>query len=147
MTRIEYEYLHEDIEKSNQRQQELHRQQMKWDKCVRKALTELGDALWSRHRLLRLLPTKSFRLRSRGDEIEYYWWIEKDIPPHDRYRCAAYIVCMKMDTNLNPILVVRSGDRMHVVNQPDEAALYRAVEKAGREAPLITARHMGPAWD
>lgn len=147
MTRIEYEYLNEDIETTNQFQQELHEQQRRWDRSVRKALTNLGNALWAKHRVLGFLPIRSFRLISRGYEIEYYWWIEKDIPPNGRYRCAAYIVCMKMDTNMNPILVVRSGERLHVLNQPDEAGLYRAVEQAGREAPLITARHMGPAWD
>jgi len=146
MIRIEYEQI-EDIEKSKQLKYALKHQQKRWDRPVRRGLIHLGNAIWSKYRFMGLLPSKSFRVLSRGDEVEYYWWIEEDIPPYGRNQCATYIVSLKLDKDLNPLLIVRSKERIHVVNHPDEESLQQAIDQVSQEAPLVTLGHMGPAWD
>ena len=119
-----------------------------WDKAVRQVLKEFAKALWPSKYVLGLIPVASYRLRARriGPTL-YWWWVERDIPPFDRYQCAAYRVELSLDELGEPIITVQSGDTSYKVFPLVLEALEATLAQAGHDAPLIIPRAMGRVED
>jgi hypothetical protein len=73
--------------------------------------------------------------------------VEHDIPPYDRYRCAAYRVELSLTDDDRPALSVESGAGMYPVTPLSREALEAALARAGQDPPLVVPREMGEALD
>ena len=68
------------------------------------------------------------------------WWIEHDIPPHDRYHCEAYRVTLTLDAGNEPVLTVETGISAYPVAPLTTKALEAALARAGESPPLVMAK-------
>lgn len=123
---------------------ELARQ---WNKPVRQELTQLARTLWPNGHILGLIPVRPYRLRQRPSPQGYVWWIEHDIPPYDRYWCAAYRVELNLEGAGTPNLTVQSGTATHPVRPLTKENLSSVLAQTGDDLPLLIPRHMGRADD
>jgi hypothetical protein len=75
------------------------------------------------------------------------WWVERDIPPYDKYQCATYRVYMVLEDENQPFLAVQSGVGIYPVVPLTGENLNRNVAKAGQDPPVIISRTMGEIHD
>ena len=114
-----------------------------WDKLMRHELNHLASVLWPAAVWHKWIGFSNIRFRSKIDGNEVVWWVERDIPPYDRYRCAAYEIRMHLNAQGDPDIWVRSGEHTYPVLEI--AQLSTLLDQAGGEAPLIIPRQMGAA--
>lgn len=115
-----------------------------WDKAIRQALNQFARALWPPRYALGLIPVPSYRLRSqRATSTTHVWWVERDIPPFDRYRCAAYRVQLSLGELGETIITVQSGDTNYTISPLMMESLEAALAQASHDVPLIIPRAMG----
>jgi hypothetical protein len=86
-----------------------------WESPIRAGLQRLAQALWPDQHVLGLLPVHRYRLRHQATATSQVGWVEHDIPPSDRYWCAAYRVQMTLPDGGEPILTVQSGTAVYPV--------------------------------
>jgi len=142
-----FEELRLRQEAAEKRQHRLTESGHEWDHTVRDELQHLARVLWPHGHALSLLPVHSVRLRHHVEGEAWVWWIERDIPPYDLYRCEAYRVTLTLDARNEPFLTVQSGSGNHPVAPLTMAALDAALAQAGQSPPLIIPRAMGKAMD
>lgn len=118
-----------------------------WDSPIRARLQRLAQALWPDQYRLGLLPMHRYRLRHQATATGQVWWVEHDIPPYDRYWCAAYRVQMTLHEGNEPILTVQSGTAVYPVTPLTVARLDMILARAGADLPLVIPREMGRALD
>jgi hypothetical protein len=119
-----------------------------WDGPIQKALTRLAQVLWPVEYMWGIIPIRAYRLRcQQSDPVTYVWWIEHDIPPYDKYECAAYRVQLTLNDQLQPVLRVESGGATYQVESPTVEELETTVAKGGQDIPLIIPRVMGIVKD
>lgn len=133
---------HEAAEERHRRLTELGHQ---WDHTIRNELHRLAHVLWSNGHVLGVSPLHHARLRHHFLEEAWMWWIERDIPPYDRYRCESYRVTLMLDASDEPVLTVESGIGTSQVTPLTTAALEAALAQAGQSPPHIIPRAMGAA--
>jgi hypothetical protein len=119
----------------------------RWDRTIYRELRHFAQYLWPNARLLGLIPIHSYRLRKQSEPEQIVWWVERDIPPFDRYLCEAYRVELSLAGPDQPRLVVRSGMSTYPVVPISIEALKAALVQAGADTPLIIHRQFGPALD
>jgi len=119
----------------------------RWDGGIRRELRRFAQHLWPDTHLLGLVPLHSFRLRKQLESETMVWWVERDIPPFDRYRCEAYRVELSLARLDQPRLAVRSGISAYPVDPMSEEGLKTALVRAGADIPLVIRRQFGPAQD
>ncbi len=73
------------------------------------------------------------------------WWIEHDVPPFDRYQCAAYGVELSVRDYGQPILTIRDGFGDHTFIGPAIDSLEKNILAAARHPAMIIPRKFGPA--
>jgi hypothetical protein len=135
---------HEAVEERHHRLTELGHQ---WNHVVRNELQRLAQALWPSDHALGLFPAHRVRLRHQVEEEAWVWWIERDIPPYDLYRCEAYRVTLIVDAGDEPVLTVESGAGVYQVAPFTAAALEAVLVQAAENPPLVIPRAMGEVVD
>ena len=118
-----------------------------WDNAITRELRRFAQYLWPNTRLLGLIPIHSYRLRKQLESETIVWWVERDIPPFDRYRCEAYRVELSLAGPDQPRLVVRSSISAYPVIPIGVESLKTALVRAGADTPLVIRRQFGPALD
>ena len=73
------------------------------------------------------------------------WWIERDIPPDDEHRCAAYRVLLTLDGQKDPVLTVQSGATRYPMAPLTETALEETLAQAGQDPALVILRQLEEA--
>jgi hypothetical protein len=73
--------------------------------------------------------------------------VEHDIPPWDRYHCAAYMVELGLDEARNPVITLRSGREEYRLEQPTVSSVAQQLARLSQEPPRIIPRRMGVAFD
>jgi hypothetical protein len=119
----------------------------RWDSTINRELQRFAQFLWPDARLLGLIPIHSYRLRKRLDSEMIVWWVERDIPPFDRYRCEAYRVELSLAESGQPMLVVRSGNSSYPVAPMSVDDLKMALTRAGADKSLVIQCEFEPALD
>jgi len=110
----------------------------KWEKPIRYCLNRLGQRLWPPKYILAIIPLSSYRLRSAQlDNRTFIWWIERDIPPHDRNECAAYRVQLQLDAQGVPVINIQSGTDIYEVSPLTVENLEAHLINVAQDAPLI----------
>jgi hypothetical protein len=139
--------IHSPYETQLKKTDELRQAQQAWSAKMRYELRWFGSTLWPKRRLLKWFRLPSYRMRHQllGDQAT--WWIERDIPPVDRFRCAAYLVHLRLDSRMGIVMSVESGERTIPVIPLSAANLRAALLQAGADRPLIIPRQMGDALD
>jgi hypothetical protein len=125
----------------------LRRQAHRWDKTVRRELISFARAVWPKRHKTSWLGWRSYRLRRRNEPGRIVWWIERDIPPYDRYQCASYQVELTEDDEGEALLSVRSGEGLYPVVPSNEKGLESTLDQIGDDDPLIIPRRMGVVTD
>jgi len=118
-----------------------------WNAGIRHELRQFAQFLWPDARLLGLVHIHSYRLRKQLESETIVWWVERDIPPFDRYRCEAYRVELSLAGSDQPTLFVRSGISAYPVVPMSVEGLKTALVRAGADTPLVIQRQFGPAFD
>jgi len=118
-----------------------------WGPLIRRSLRDFGRDRWERSGWSRLHLRQSFRLREERDGDQYVWWIERDIPPMDLYRCEAYQVVLTLQENGEMNLVLRTGVGDRPIPQPVIASLEIVLKEAAQDPARIIPRKMGVAYD
>lgn len=119
----------------------------RWDGPVRRELRQLAQFLWPDAFWLGLVPIHRYRLRRQFESEIRIWWIERDIPPSDRYQCEAYRVELSLAKPDQPALVVRSGISAYPVVPMNMEGLKTALLRAGADLPLVIPRQFGSALE
>lgn len=119
----------------------------RWDSVINRELRRFAQYVWPNTRLLGLVPIHSYRLRKQHELETIVWWIERDIPPFDRYRCEAYRVELSLPAPDQPQLVVRSGISAYPVAPISMDDLRAALARAAADTPLVIPRQFGSALD
>jgi hypothetical protein len=114
-----------------------------WDHLIRTALHRTGQYLWPDRRRWGLWSQHDYRLRHRDD----IWWIEHDLPPYDRYQCAAYQVHLIRGQGHDPHLTVHTDTAIYLVSPATWATLTTTLTRACADPPLVILRRMGSALD
>ena len=128
-------------------EQALDRQSEVWSKLIRSSLVRVAENRWPHRMLFGLVPRKAYRLRQKRSPRTMMWWIEYELPPYNRHRCAAYLAVMQVNNQRQPFVILRSGKSTRVIHRLSETVLQEAVILIGQEPPMVIARDMGPAWD
>jgi len=142
-----FEQLRRRKQASRERRRRLAELGQQWDSVIRRELRRLAELLWPRGHALGVVPARHYRLRHRKEEDTWLWWIERDIAPHDLYRCEAYRVTLELNASNEPVVSVEDAttvNRLADLSIPD---LQAALAKAGENAPLVIPRTMGKARD
>jgi hypothetical protein len=142
-----FERLHHQQALAGERLQHLFALAQEWDKATRTGLQQLAQTLWPDVHLLGMIPRHRYRLRHQMTSAGYVWWVEHDIPPYDRYWCAAYRVQLTLDEQGVPVLKVQSGAGDEVVTPLTPEALAATLARGGEHLPLLIPRKMGRALD
>jgi hypothetical protein len=116
-----------------------------WDRRIKRSLLELGRQVWPNNHSLGIFPFPSFRLRHESRPEKKVWWIERDIPPYDRYRCAAYGVELSLQCNGQSFLTIRDGLGDRTLVNPTINALEKALSQAARNPAMMIPRRFGIA--
>jgi hypothetical protein len=130
-----------------QRLQTLKQAQRLWDRTVRSELHRFADMHWPQHGWHKWISIPSYRLRQELHDEEVVWWVEQDIPPGDRFRCAAYRVHLRLAERDVPVACVQSGSRVIPVIPMSRANLHTALAEVQHDPALIIPRQMGDALD
>lgn len=128
-------------------EQALDQQAEVWGKLIRSLLVQVAEKRWPRRLVFGLVPRKAYRLRQRRVARTIMWWIEYDFPPYNRYRCAAYLAVMRVNSQRQPFVILRSGKSARVIHRLSENVLKETLILIGQEPPMVITRDMGPAWD
>jgi hypothetical protein len=139
--------LHPRSEKLQKKLHTLRVEQRRWNSAVCHELGGFATRHWRRNGWLRWLGLPGYRLRRQLEDDGVTWWVERDIPPADRFRCAAYRVYLHLDTKMNVALSVQSGQKNYPVVPVNSENLRAVLSKAVQDSPLIIARQMGDALD
>jgi len=118
-----------------------------WNLRISRALKRLGYEIWPTLFWLGVIPIPQFRLRHESQSFSWIWWIEHDIPPYDRYRCAAYRVELSLDEKGFPVLCIKSGVLDRILAGSDLAVFEKTLALASQEPPLIIHRNFGRVND
>lgn len=118
-----------------------------WDSRIRHQLQRFAQDHWHGVHLMGLIPVHSFRTRRQLVGGKIIWWVEHDIPPYDRYRCEAFQVELSLTRADQPRLLVRTGSAAYQVAPLNLEGLRAALQRAGKDKPLITHRQFGLARD
>jgi hypothetical protein len=118
-----------------------------WDSGIRRELRRFAQYLWPDTHLLGLVPLHGYRLRKRLESETLIWWVERDIPPYDRYRCEAYSVELNLAGPAQPQLVVRTGISAYPILPISMEGLKITLVQAGADTPLVIRREFEPALD
>jgi hypothetical protein len=118
-----------------------------WGILIQTELHRLAEIRWPDSHLLGVIPVRRHRVRHKTGAGSYVWWVEHDIPPYDKYQCAAYRVELSLANHDRPALSVESGTGMYPVSPLSREALEAALARAGQDAPLVIPREMGEALD
>jgi hypothetical protein len=110
-------------------------------------LRRLAEAKWPKVKLWWYIPIRTYRIRKQQAEKSVIWWVERDIPPYDLYRCAAYLVELTMDQPQHPILKIHTRTHTFTVPDPGRSNLETILSQAGRDPAMIIPRRMGQASD
>jgi hypothetical protein len=141
----------EDLRRRQEAAEERHRRLIalgrQWDHTVRSELRQLAHALWANGHAPGLVLVGRYRLRHQLEAEPWVWWIERDVPPYDRYRCEAYRVTLVLDGRNEPVLEVQSGAGVYQVAPLTVAALDTSLAEAGQDPPLLIPRAMGEVKD
>jgi hypothetical protein len=129
-------------EEQTRRLAELNRE---WDRTIRGGLQHLAQALWPDGHVLGLIPAHHYRLRHQVEPGIGVWWVERDIPPDDEHRCAAYRVLLTLDAQKDPVLTVQSGASQYPVAPLTETALEETLAQAGQDPALVILRQFEEA--
>ena len=140
-----FDTLAEHQAKKQQRAHHLIALARQWDGPIRAGLAQLARTIWPNGHTFGLIPARRYRSRQRFSPGSYVWWIEHDIPPYDRYWCAAYRVELSLDETGTPTLNVQSGTASHPVRPLTKENLTKVLAQAGDDLPLLILRHMGRA--
>lgn len=119
----------------------------RWDRRIRRELLLFAKKRWPDTHLLGLIPLRSFRLRRQLNTETITWWIERDIPPFDCYRCEAFRVELSLRGSTQPRLVVRSGISAYPVIPMSIDELKISLIRASVDTPLLIRRQFGSALD
>ncbi len=115
----------------------------RWDPTVKHALVRLAHILWPPHRLLGLIPVRSYRLcAERVDELTHMWWVEQ-AHPFEHHKYAAYGIKLTLDLLGQPVITVQSGDTTYPVPTLTTEALEATLSLARHDAPIIICRERG----
>jgi len=117
------------------------------EKPIQQELTAFARAKWSTKGSTGFLAVNHFRLRKETQPGQITWWVEKDMPPLDRFRCAAYRVRLQSDINGIDSLVVQTGQSEYIVDYKDLSSLHATLLKAGNDPALVIPRQMGAVLD
>ncbi len=117
------------------------------DPYIRRELRAFAGAVWFSDTTLGFLLWGRYRLRTQTQPGKALWWIEKDIPPFDRYRCAAYRIELSQTADGAALLCVQSGSQTYLMRPNDLAALHNSLLQAGHDPALVIPRRMGAALD
>jgi hypothetical protein len=117
----------------------------RWDRAINRELRQFAQCQWPDIHLLGLVPIHSFRLRKQLESEMIVWWVERDIPPYDRYRCEAYRVELSLVEPGQPRLIVRSGKSENPVVPMTIEGLKIALVRAAADTPLVIRREFDPA--
>jgi hypothetical protein len=110
-------------------------------------LRRFAEAKWPKVKLWGVIPIRTYRIRKQQAEKSVIWWVERDIPPYDLYRCAAYLVELTMDQPQHPILKIHTRTHTLTVPDPGRSTLGTILTQAGRDPALIIPRRMGRVSD
>lgn len=125
----------------------LQKNNRQWGSSIRRSLKRFGQAQWSQPGWGRWLSVRQFRIREEKQGDRYVWWIERDIPPADLYRCAAYQVVLTRDEQGEMNLTVRTGRKDYPVPKPEITSLEWVLNDAAGDPALVIPRKMGVAYD
>lgn len=142
-----FKALHQHQQAKRERGRRLGEVAHRWENPIRAGLEHLAQELWPDVQVLGLIPVHRYRLRHRTIPEIQVWWVEHDIPPYDRYWCAAYRVQLFLNEQNEPFLTVQSGSAVHAVFPLSVENLQTILARAVEELPLIISRQMGPAFD
>lgn len=123
----------------------LSRLAHRWDHTIRHELHRLGEKCWPTEHFWEVFPLYRYRIRRQFEPGIYIWWVEHDIPPYDRYRCAAYLVELSLSSSDQPQLIVYSGSAGYPVDPLSSKGLRTAIDKISTDPPLVIHRQFGPA--
>lgn len=113
-----------------------------WDEPIREALNRMAHKLWPPDYAFGLIPVSTYRLRDQQIDSEIHmWWVERDVPPYEKWLCQAYQVYLILEFQHEPILTVQSGTAVYPITPPTVVALEATLTKASQDAPLIILRH------
>lgn len=147
MTSDLFELIHQNHEAEGWRDRKLMELVHQWGRPIQRTLKRLAKAQWLGRRLLGFIPTRDYRIRQQKETRDYAWWVEHDIPPYDRYRCAAYLVKLSLNEKGRPLISVQSGAKTYFGQELKEETIQKLVAMAGKDPPLIIPRRMGSAMD
>jgi len=112
----------------------------RWDPTIKHALVRLAHTLWPPHRLLGLIPVRSYRLcAERIDGLTHMWWIEQ-AHPFEHHKYAAYGIRLTLDPLGQPVITVQSGDTIYPVPTLTTEALDATLSLARYDTPLVVCR-------
>ncbi len=125
----------------------LRKAARQWGPLIRRSLRDFGRVKWGRSGRHRLHLRPWFRLREEMDGSQYVWWIERDIPPFDLYRCEAYQIRLILLESGATKLILRTGAGDKPIPQPAIASLELVLKEAVNDSARIIPRKMGLAYD
>lgn len=118
-----------------------------WNRVIRRELHHFAQNRWPNAHFLGIFSFHTYRLRKQHDRGVFAWWVERDIPPYDRYRCEAFRVELRCAKSGQPRLLVRTGSSVYRISSITQEALYTTLARADADAPLLIQRQFGPALD
>lgn len=139
--------LDEQMAVAQRRRKLLRRAARVWNPTVRRLLAKLARARWPEQPHVGRLPLFVTRIRQSSKAGRVTWWVEHDIPPYDRFRCAAYFVDLEIGEGDACTLAVRSGQATVRLAHATAPQLEQALVDALHQPPAIIPRQMGEAWD
>lgn len=141
-----FKALHQYQQAKKERARHLDEVARQWDGPIRTGLEYLAQDVWPDVKVLGI-PVHRYRLRRQTTPEIQVWWVEHDIPPYDRYWCAAYRVQLVLNEQNEPNLTMQSGSAVHPVIPLSVENLETTLAGVVEELPLIISRKMGPAFD
>ena len=117
------------------------------EKPIQQELRAFARAIWFAERGPGFLLDREYRLRKEIHPGQVSWWIEQDIPPFDRYRCAAYRVELRPTAACEGKLSFQTGLRRYDIDLNNLSALHDTLLRASHDPSLIISRRMGAAFD
>jgi len=116
-------------------------------KPIQSELRAFARAIWFAERGPMIFLDWRYRLRKEIHPDKAIWWIEADIPPFDRYRCAAYRVELDQTAAGENRLSFQTGSQRYEINLNDISTIHAAFIKASFDPALVISRRMGTAFD
>lgn len=140
-----FEELRRRQKAAEERRRRLAELGHQWDHTIRTGLQRLAHVLWPNGHALDRLSVHRVRLRHQVEGEAWVWWLERDIPPYDRFRCEAYRMTLELNAAGEPVLTIESGASAQAVAPLSQEALEVALAQAGENPPLVIPRTRGEA--